>query len=102
MGKRSAVFLTVIGISISGCCNREKISEKMGELYSPDAHVRSQAALNLARCHSEAAQAVPKLSQLLYDENVGVQSAAAYALERINTEEARAVIDRVIQQRRRK
>lgn len=86
---------------LQGCCNTEEIPKLTRLLNSSDAKDRNDAALSLARCGEKADRAVPRLSQLLYDDNVGVQSAAAYALRKIDTPSARAIMTRIEESRRR-
>ncbi|MCO6429929.1 MAG: HEAT repeat domain-containing protein [Deltaproteobacteria bacterium] len=96
-------YLVLISvIALSGCCREKDIPDHINKLYSGSAKDRNQAALDLSRCGSSAAKAVPRLGQLIYDENVGVQSSAAYALRRIDTEEARKILERAEAARRRK
>lgn len=85
--------IVLAGSLLWSCCDKQAIPKQRLRLYSSAAKDRNDAALELARCGSAAGSAVPKLSALLYDENVGVQSAAAYALRRIDTEEARRVLE---------
>ena len=56
---------------------------------------RNAAALALAKCGKLAEPAVPRLSSMLYDPNVGVQSSSAYALREIGSPAAVAAIERV-------
>ena len=92
--------ITVTLLFLPGCCDKSRISENINALYSPDARVRNQATLDLANCGSDAARAVPRLAELLYDPNVGVQSGAAFALNKIDTQEARDIMDRAMQAKR--
>lgn len=66
---------------------------QLRNLHSSDAGTRNEAALALARCGSLAERAVPRLIQMLYDDNVGVQSSAAYALRQIDTPAAREALE---------
>lgn len=77
-----------------GCCKKEEVPALTSKLYSTEARDRNDAALALARCGSYAERAVPRLAELIYDDNVGVQSAAAYALRKIDTPLARSVMER--------
>jgi HEAT repeat protein len=81
---------------LAGCCDKEALPEAFDQLYSSQAAERNKAALVLARCGERSDKAVPRLSQLLYDENVGVQSSAAYALQEIGTEKAKAALAEAI------
>ena len=92
-------FLLVVTL-ICGCCNKEEIPGLIEKLNSMKSHDRSQAALDLARCGTKASKAVPRLAELLYDENVGVQSSASYALRKIDTSEARKIMDAIDKNRR--
>jgi len=89
-------------ISIAGCCSTEKAKSLQTKLYSEKASERSNAAENLAYCGSNADSAVPRLAQLLFDENSGVQSMAAYALRKIDTPAARSVMKRIDESRRKR
>ncbi len=91
----------LLGASLSGCCSQDKADALRTKLYSASARERSQAASSLAYCGSKAESAVPRLAQLLYDENAGVQSMAAYALRKIDTPRARAIMKRTDESRRR-
>lgn len=88
-------------VFLGGCCTEEKAKALRSKLYSAKASERSDAASSLAYCGSKAESAVPRLAQLLYDENSGVQSMAAYALRKIDTPSARAIMKRVDESRRR-
>lgn len=86
-------------ILCSACCDEQRIPAALDQLYSGAARERNDAALALAHCGSRADAAVPRLAELLYDENPGVQSAAAYALRKINTPEAKRAIDQAVEHR---
>jgi hypothetical protein len=94
------ILLTVFLVSVVGCCDKSQIPDYTRSLYSDAPRDRSNAALQLARCGSNASGAVARLTQLLYDENVGVQSSAAYALRKIDTKDARAAMERAEAARR--
>ncbi|MBN8550720.1 MAG: HEAT repeat domain-containing protein [Deltaproteobacteria bacterium] len=86
--------------ALVGCCKTEEIPTQTRRLYSRSAHDRNEAALALAKCGSpEVDRAVGRLSELLYDENVGVQSSAAYALRKIDSEHARRALERATKRR---
>lgn len=85
-----------------GCCNDAEIPADVQRLSSQKTRDRTDAALHLARCGASAEQAVPRLTELLYDDNVGVQSAAAYALRKIGTSEARRALERATRQQSRR
>ena len=89
------VLLVLSSLVIASCCDKPSIPQNIDRLYSSNASERNQATLDLARCGSDAASAVPRLGELLYDDNVGVQSGAAYALQRIDTKAARAILEEV-------
>ena len=91
----------LLTIMLTACCNKDSIPKAERLLYSNLARERNDAALELARCGSAADKAVPRLSQLLYDENVGVQSASAYALRKIDTQSARDALKRAEDARKR-
>lgn len=93
-------MMIAAGIFFSGCCDKKEIPKLQDALYSGSAKERNDAALKLASCGSDASGAVHKLTQLMYDENVGVQSSAAYALRKIDTKEARAALERAEKARR--
>ena len=90
---RQCIALILVFL-ITGCCKDAEIPFATKQLYSPHARERNDGALALARCGEKAAGAVPRLIQLLYDENVGVQSASAYALREIDTPPARRALER--------
>jgi HEAT repeat protein len=85
----------LFNMALCSCCNQNDVPALIEKLNSSKARDQSQAALDLASCGSKASKAVPKLAELLYDENVGVQSSASYALRKIDTPEARAIMERV-------
>lgn len=93
----SVILVTCL---LGGCCKDDQVPANIHRLYSSDARIRNDAALALARCGSpKADKAVARLSELLYDSNVGVQSAAAYALRKIDNESARKSLERAIARR---
>lgn len=88
------VYLLISVMILSGCCAADDSAQARQGLYSASAHERNEAALTLARCLGPEAEAsVPRLIQLLYDPNTGIQSSAAYALRRIDTPSARAALE---------
>ena len=89
-------LISVAGLIILyGCCSKEEAAKARKDLYSSLAKDRNDAAQTLAQCGAEEGRpAVPRLIQLMYDQNVGVQSSAAYALRKIDTPEARAALDK--------
>lgn len=98
--RRLLIIACLCAAMPAGCCDRSQISANIQRLYSLDARVRNQAALDLAGCGADAAPAVPRLSELLYDTNPGVQSGAAFALNKIGTEEAKAIMDAAMRRKR--
>lgn len=93
--------INLIG-SLIGCCSEQDLPSLKKGLYSPSAKERNASALGLARCGTRASDVVPRLGQLLYDDNVGVQSSSAYALRKIDTEDARILLSRAEARRKRK
>jgi HEAT repeat protein len=87
---------------LSSCCDEANIPRFRTGLQSPLAKERNESALSLARCGSAAKAAVPRLTQLLYDENKGVQSSAAYALRKIDSPDARKALEEVMAARKRR
>ena len=96
----STFLLAVLIATIVGCCDKDQIPQFSQGLYSSKAKIRNQSALDLAKCGNAASRSVPRLAELLYDENVGVQSSAAYALREIDTVEARGAIAKVLEVRK--
>jgi HEAT repeat protein len=90
------IILLLFLLLLSSCCEQEKIPQLISKLYSAESTDRNDAALALARCGEKADRAVPRLRDLLYDPNVGVQSAASYALRKIDTPAARRAIDQAV------
>ena len=81
--------------ALSSCCDKGEAAKARKDLYSQLAKERNDAALVLAQCGAqEGGKAVPRLIELMYDRNVGVQSSAAYALRKIDTKEARDALDK--------
>ena len=97
--KLGLVLVLILVAPLSNCCNETSLPDSLNNLYSSDASLRNEAALQLARCGALADEAVPKLSELLYDNNVGVQSSAAYALQKIDTKSARLAYQDAIDRR---
>jgi hypothetical protein len=86
-------IVPIVGVLVlSACCDNNAIGSNISKLQSSVAREKNQAAQELARCGKAAEAAVPLLSELIYDSNVGVQSSAAYALRKIDTQAARAVL----------
>ena len=83
----------LVSSQLVSCCNEDKIKTYSDDLYSSTSSVRNEAALQLARCGGKASSEVPRLAQMLYDNNVGVQSSAAYALRKIDTQGARDALE---------
>lgn len=82
------------------CCSQEDIPGLVEKLNNSSAHEKSKAAMDLASCGTKASTAVPRLAELLYDDNVGVQSAASYALRKIDTPKAREIMTAIDASRR--
>lgn len=89
------LVLALVLLLFVGCCDKEGVPDTIKKLYSSQAKERNVAALALAKCGKLAEPAVPKLSSMLYDPNVGVQSSSAYALREIGSPAAVAAIERV-------
>lgn len=100
--KEACLFGLIVAslVVVTGCCSEEELPTFRKSLYSPSAKERNAAALGLARCGARASDMVPRLGQLLYDENVGVQSSSAYALRKIDTPDARVLLSRAEARRR--
>lgn len=97
---RTFFHILFLAGALTGCCDSERIPKYIRNLNSSYASERNEAALKLARCGAKADRAVPLLSQLLDDDNVGVQSSAAYALRKIDTPRARRIMDQIDRERR--
>ncbi|MDZ4787305.1 MAG: HEAT repeat domain-containing protein [bacterium] len=99
--KLRKMLLMYLCLFIISCADsKDEIPRLLKELNSSDAKIRNDAALGLASWgapHSN--QAVPRLIELMYDQNIGVQSAAAYALRRIDTPEARIALKKASKRR---
>jgi HEAT repeat protein len=91
--KINFLLITACIFILSSCCDGKKLPLAHNDLFSSSASKRNQAALFLARCGEDASKSVPRLTELLYDDNVGVQSSAAYALRKIDTPEAREALE---------
>lgn len=85
-----AGFLTLL--NTTACCDDKALPKALRDLYSDKASERNKALLLIAKCGEKAESAVPRINQLMYDENVGVASSAAYALRSIDTKSARAAL----------
>jgi HEAT repeat protein len=99
---RRTLWFGVAIAFLSSCCDEASIPRFRSNLQSKLPGDRNDAALQLARCGSAANAAVPRLAQLLYDENKGVQSSAAYALRKIDSAEARKALEEVMAVRKRR
>jgi HEAT repeat protein len=97
--RRVPMLIAVLSL-LTGCCSDEKARLWQQKLYSSSSSERGDGAEGLAYCGKKAESAVPKLAQLLYDENTGVQSMAAFALRRIDTPAARRALERASSSRR--
>jgi HEAT repeat protein len=79
-------------VAVVGCCDEKALPTALKNLYSDKASERNKALLLIAQCGDRAESSVPRIAQLMYDENVGVASSAAYALRSIDTKNARAAL----------
>jgi HEAT repeat protein len=94
------IFTLVALLTLSSCCDKAEAAKARRDLYSALAKDRNEAALTLAQCgEAEAGPAVPRLIELMYDQNIGVQSSAAYALRKIDTKVARDALERATKHR---
>ena len=93
---RHLLVASVIAIEIivSGCCDEKSLPTALRNLNSLNASDRNKALQVIAQCGSRGESAVPRISQLMYDENVGVASSAAYALRKIDSKRAREALKR--------
>jgi HEAT repeat protein len=87
-------FIATLIVCTTGCCDEKGLPRALRDLYSEKASERNKALLFVSKCGDRVESAVPRISQLLYDENVGVASSAAYALRCIDTNNARAALKR--------
>jgi HEAT repeat protein len=99
MSKQSFKWSLLFMVFTVGCCPEGKLKQFKKDLYATDAHLRNDAALGLAQCGEKASDVVPRLIELLYDDNIGVQSAASYALRKIDTSQARSAIKEATRRR---
>ena len=76
----------------TGCCDEKGLPQALRNLHSEKASERNKALLLIGKCGERVDSAVPRIAQLMYDENVGVASSAAYALRSIDTKSARAAL----------
>ena len=90
---RSALLILCMA-HIAGCCNEKSLPDALRNLNSPNASDRNKALQVITQCGSRGESAVPRISQLMYDENVGVASSAAYALRKIDSKRAREALKR--------
>lgn len=97
--------LTLLAIiastTITACCDEKALSGALKDIYSDKAHQRNKALQVISQCGKRGESAVPRISQLMYDENVGVASSAAYALRTIDSKAARAALKRAEDARKR-
>ena len=87
-----ACLLVSLAIAGMGCCDEKGLPNALRALNSEKASERNQALLLLGKCGARAEPAVPRIIQLMYDENVGVASSAAYALRSIDSKRARLAL----------
>ncbi len=87
-------FILALGVSIAatGCCDKDGLPNALRALNSDKASERNKALLLIAKCGERGEPAVPRIAQLMYDENVGVASSAAYALRCIDSKRARLAL----------
>lgn len=88
---RQYVFLLITVIS-AGCCKESDVPAALSGLYAREPRERNRSLQVLAQCPAMAESAVPRITSLMYDSNVGVASSAAYALRRIDSKEARQAL----------
>jgi HEAT repeat protein len=81
-----------IAAQLAGCCDDTALPSALKNLSSDKASERNKALLLIAQCGKRGEASVPRIAQLMYDENVGVASSAAYALRSIDTKSARAAL----------
>ena len=89
---RTALLVSLLSVTLAACCDEKALPGAIRNLYSDKASERNKALLLIANCGKRAESSVPRISQLMYDENVGVASSAAYALRSIDTKSARAAL----------
>ena len=85
-------FALGVSIAVTGCCDKDSLPNALRALNSEKASERNKALLLIAKCGERAEPAVPRIAQLMYDENVGVASSAAYALRCIDSKRARLAL----------
>jgi hypothetical protein len=90
--KARSMLLVAALITSTGCCDDRALPGALKALYSEKASERNKALLLISKCGHKADSAVPRIAQLMYDENVGVASSAAYALRCIDSKGARAAL----------
>ena len=95
MKRHSVLFFAIlISLSVSACCDEKALSGALKDIYSDKASQRNKALQVISQCGKRGESAVPRITQLMYDENVGVASSAAYALRKIDSKAARAALKR--------
>jgi HEAT repeat protein len=95
-----AILCAITVCSITGCCDQSALPKAMRNLSSSDVREKNRALQIIAQCGSRGEAAVPRIIQLMYDDNVGVASSAAYALRKIDSKEARAALRRAEEARK--
>jgi HEAT repeat protein len=86
------ILVIIYAILLAGCCDDKALPGALKNLNSAKASERNKALLVVGKCGGKVESAVPKIAQLMYDENVGVASSAAYALRTIDSKSARAAL----------
>lgn len=82
-------YTVLMIVTMIGCCDEKALPKALKDLYSDKASERNKALLLIGKCGERAESSVPRIAQLMYDENVGVASSAAYALRSIDSKSAR-------------
>ena len=82
-------YTVLMIVTMVGCCDEKALPKALKDLYSDKASERNKALLLIGKCGERVESSVPRIAQLMYDENVGVASSAAYALRSIDSKSAR-------------
>lgn len=95
MKQHVRLFLAfLISLTVTACCDEKALSGALKDIYSDKASQRNKALQVISQCGKRGESAVPRIAQLMYDDNVGVASSAAYALRKIDSKAARAALKR--------